>query len=168
MRRDAGRWSIADEQTINAVPAAALIPPYVVDPPTGLSLNHQSVTFGTGSSGSGILVTWTPSDDAYVVSTAIQYRSQDHPHGSAHERFRNKIASQGLPLWGRAPTRSRWRPSGRTEHRAPGCPAPSRFESRDSMRIRIESHLTDLDWVAIALFVMGVLIAIHLQTLRHP
>jgi hypothetical protein len=45
-----------------------------VDPPTGLTLSHQSVTFGVGSSGSGILVVWTPSDDAYVVSTAIQFQ----------------------------------------------------------------------------------------------
>jgi hypothetical protein len=65
-------WSITEEQTINAVPAASVIPPYQVDPPTSLSLNHQSVTFGVGASGSGILVSWTPSDDTYVVSTAIQ------------------------------------------------------------------------------------------------
>jgi hypothetical protein len=49
-------WSITDEQTITDVPALALIPPYVVDPPTNLTLSHQSVTFGVGASGSGILV----------------------------------------------------------------------------------------------------------------
>jgi hypothetical protein len=54
--------------------ALALIPPYMVDPPTGLTLSHQSVTFGIGASGPGILVSWTPSDDGFVVSTSIQYQ----------------------------------------------------------------------------------------------
>jgi hypothetical protein len=67
-------WSVTEEQTIYSVPALTLIPPYLVDPPTGLTLSHQTVTFGIGASGSGILVSWTPSDDAYVVSTAIQYQ----------------------------------------------------------------------------------------------
>jgi hypothetical protein len=66
-------WSITEEQSVTSVPALALNPPYVVDPPTGLTLSHQTVTFGVGSSGSGILVTWTPSDDGFVVSTSISY-----------------------------------------------------------------------------------------------
>ncbi|MBB6144707.1 hypothetical protein HNQ77_002663 [Silvibacterium bohemicum] len=66
-------WSVTEEQTIDDVPALTLIPPYTVDPPTNLTLSHQSVSFGLGASGSGILVSWTPSDDAFVVSTAIQY-----------------------------------------------------------------------------------------------
>jgi hypothetical protein len=67
-------WSITDEQTITSVPALTLIPPFVVDAPTGLTLSHQSVTFGVGASGSGILVSWTPSDDGFVTSTSIQYQ----------------------------------------------------------------------------------------------
>lgn len=71
-------WSVTEEQTIYDVPALPSIPPYVVDAPTGLTLSHQSVNFGGDplhqASGSGILVSWTPSDDAYVIATAVQYQ----------------------------------------------------------------------------------------------
>jgi len=74
------QWNEAtEEQTIYAVPASGGGVPSIIDPPTGLTLTHQDFDFGGGgafgdsASGSGILVSWTPSDDGYVTSTVIQY-----------------------------------------------------------------------------------------------
>lgn len=68
-------WSELEELKVNDVPAIGGGIPYIVPPPTNLALSHQSVSFGALASGSGILISWTPSSDAYVTSTAIQYSS---------------------------------------------------------------------------------------------
>lgn len=67
-------WNASEEeQTIYDVPVSGGGIPWTVDPPTNLTLTHTSVDFGALASGSGILVSWTPSDDGYVSSTIIQY-----------------------------------------------------------------------------------------------
>ncbi len=72
------QWNEAtEEQTIYAVPANGGGIPSIIDPPTALTLSHQTISFGGlgSASGDGIYLSWTPSDDGYVTSTVIQYSS---------------------------------------------------------------------------------------------
>jgi hypothetical protein len=86
----------------------------MVDPPTGLTLSHQSVTFGIGASGSGILVSWTPSDDGFVVSTSIQYQVAGASTWISAGAVPQQNSQSGIAPLGSELIRSRLRPFDQT------------------------------------------------------
>lgn len=77
-------WSTTEELSVYDVQGNPTVTPYVVDPPTALTLLSDATTAVIGVDGVNtprILATWVPSDDVLVTQTQIQYQNAASPVG---------------------------------------------------------------------------------------
>lgn len=73
---DIYEWDISEEQTIYDVPSNPAGLPFIIDPPTGLTLTSDATTALVGVDGvvtPRILASWTAPNDARIVQIQVQY-----------------------------------------------------------------------------------------------
>lgn len=66
-------WSTEEEQAFDPAPNTTLPNPFQVSPPTGLTLSILNTVAPDGTTQSGIIATWTPPTNSFVIQYEVQY-----------------------------------------------------------------------------------------------